>query len=42
MSDIVKLKEAVNEYVKANKTLDENLTRITQEKQKARQEQTEK
>ena len=42
MSDVVKLNEAVKEYVKANKTLDENLNRIMQEKQKARQEQTER
>jgi len=42
MSDVVKLNEAVKEYIKANKNLDENLTRIMQEKQKARQEQKEK
>lgn len=40
MSDITKLKEAISEYRKINKTLDESLTKIEQEKRKSRQEQT--
>lgn len=38
MSDVQKLKDAIAEYRKANKTLDERLNKIEESKRRTRQE----
>ena len=42
MSDAQKLKDALDEYVKANKTLDDKLNKVQEANRQARQEQKER